>query len=239
MERIVILNPKGGSGKSTVATNLAAYFAVRQQNPMVLDMDPQGSSARWASQRPADRAPIDCIKGFKDSGPVTRSWQMRARPGCNVVVVDTPAALEAHRFPEITRGADAILVPVMPSEIDIHASAQCIADLLLVAKIRRSDERLGIIANRVKLNTLVSRSLMRFLESLDIPLVATLRDTQNYVRAFQLGASVFELPASQAQQDVASWQSLLHWLETRQIRSPGPEPLIPAMRTAEQSVSAA
>lgn len=218
MERIVILNPKGGSGKSTVATNLAAYFAVAHENPMLLDLDPQASSARWASQRPADRPAIGCIKGFKESGSVTRSWQMRPRPGCNVVVVDTPAALEARRLPEITRGADSILVPIMPSEIDIHASARCIADLLLVAKIRRSDNRLGVIANRVKLNTIVSRSLMRFLETLDIPLVATLRDTQNYVRAFQLGTSVFELPAWQAQQDVAGWQSLLEWLRIKRTR---------------------
>lgn len=236
MERIVILNPKGGSGKSTVATNLAAYFAGMNQNPMMLDLDPQGSSTRWASQRPAEHPAISCISGFKESGLVTRSWQMRPRPGCNVVVVDTPAALESRRLPEITRGADSILVPIMPSEIDIHASAKCIADLLLVAKIRRSDNRLGIIANRVRFNTIVSRSLMKFLESLEIPLVATLRDTQNYVRAFQLGSSIFELPAWQAQQDVASWQSLIEWLKSKRTRSGEPELLAPAMRAPEASM---
>ena len=236
MERIVILNPKGGSGKSTVATNLAAYFAGMNENPMLLDLDPQASSSRWASQRPEHRPDVNCIKGFKESALVTRSWQMRPRPGCNVVIVDTPAALEARRLPEITRGADSILVPIMPSEIDIHASAKCIADLLLVAKIRRADNRLGILANRVRLNTVVSRSLMRFLNSLDIPLVATLRDTQNYVRAFQLGTSVFELPAWQAQADVASWQSLFDWLRAKRAWTPERAPRAPQLQAPEPSL---
>jgi chromosome partitioning protein len=220
MERIVIINPKGGSGKTTVATNLAAYFAMQQQSPMLVDLDSQASSVRWTAHRPIDRPAVDCIAGFKDSALVTRSFQMRARPGCNVIVVDTPAAIEARRMPELTRGADAILVPVMPSEIDIHATAKCIADLLLVAKVRRSDNRLGIIANRVKVNTRVERSLMKFLESLQIPIVATLRDTQNYVRAAQEGIGICELPRWQAQQDVASWEPLYEWLCTKRAAAP-------------------
>jgi chromosome partitioning protein len=223
MERIVIINPKGGSGKTTVATNLAAHFAAQEQSPMLVDLDPQASSTRWAAHRPIDRPAVDCIAGFKDSALVTRSFQMRARPGCNVIIVDTPAAIEARRMPELTRGADAILVPVMPSEIDIHATAKCIADLLLVAKVRRSDNRLGIIANRVKANTRVERSLMKFLGSLRIPLVATLRDTQNYVRAAQDGIGVCELPRWQAQQDVACWEPLFEWLRTKRAVRPREE----------------
>jgi chromosome partitioning protein len=136
------------------------------------------------------------------------------------VIVDTPAALEAHKFPEVTRGADAILVPVMPSDIDINATAKCIADLLLVAKIRRSDHRIGIIANRVRANTLVSQSLMRFLNSLDIPLVATLRDTQNYVRAVEAGLGIHEMPRWQVQHDVDHWRQLTDWLGTKRRGQP-------------------
>src|SRR5688500_18939881 len=98
---------------------------------------------------------------------------MRIPSECRVVIVDTPAAIGAHALPDLTRGFDAVLVPVMPSEIDIHATAKCIADLLLVAKIRRSESRIGIIANRVRSNTRVSQSLLRFLNSLDIPLATT------------------------------------------------------------------
>lgn len=132
------------------------------------------------------------------------------------MIVDTPAALDTQRIPEVTRGADAILVPVMPSDIDIHAAAKCIADLLLVGKVRRSQGRLGIIANRVRSNTLISQALMRFLRSLDIPLVATLRDTQNYVRAAQSGTGIYEMPNWQVSKDLEDWNELSSWLDSRQ-----------------------
>ena len=112
------------------------------------------------------------------------------------------------------------LVPVMPSDIDIHASAKCIADLLLVAKIRRSEHRIGIIANRVRANTLVSQSLMRFLNSLDIPLVATLRDTQNYVRSAEAGIGIYEMPRWQV--SARTWsigEKLTAWLGNAAPRS--------------------
>ena len=218
MHRIVVLNPKGGSGKTTVATNIAARYAAMGTQPMLVDMDPQGSSLRWAKQRPENHPPIDCIAGFKPSTLVTRSWQMRPRAGCNVVVIDTPAAVESRRLPEITRGADSIIVPVMPSDIDMHATAKCIADLLLVAKIRRSENRIGIIANRVKMNTRVSQRLLKFLGTLNIPLLATLRDTQNYVYSAQLGVGIFEMPDRETQRDIESWRNLLEWLDTRTLR---------------------
>ena len=134
---------------------------------------------------------------------------MRIPAECGVVIIDTPAAIDPHALPDLTRGADAVLVPVMPSEIDIHATAKCIADLLLVAKIRRSQRRIGIIANRVRSNTRVSQSLTRFLSSLDIPLIATLRDTQSYVRSAEIGLGVYEMPRWQVQQDLPQWQTVL------------------------------
>ncbi|HET8698864.1 MAG TPA: AAA family ATPase [Gammaproteobacteria bacterium] len=222
MQRIIVLNPKGGSGKTTIASNLAACYAVRGHRPALMDLDPQGSSMRWLRKRPEDNPPIHGIAGFERSGTVTRSWQLRVPAECTALIVDTPAALEAHAFPEITRAADAILVPVMPSDIDIHATAKCIADLLLVAKIRRSENRIGIIANRVRANTLVSQSLMRFLDSLDIPLVATLRDTQNYVRAAESGLGVYEMPRWQVQQDWEHWLKLSDWLNARRRTQPLP-----------------
>lgn len=218
MQRIIILNPKGGSGKTTVATNLAACFAAIGKRPALMDLDPQASSSRWLQKRPSERALIHGISAHARSSTVTRSWQMRVPSHCTTVIVDTPAAVDAQSLPEITRGADAILVPVMPSDIDIHAAAKCIADLLLVAKIRRSDGRLGIIANRVRSNTLVSQSLMRFLASLDIPLIATLRDTQNYVRSAETGLGIHEMPRWQTRQDVGQWDEIAQWLERRESR---------------------
>ncbi len=213
MQRIVVLNTKGGAGKTTVATNLAAWFASTGQNVALMDLDPQGSSTRWLRKRAAEYQPIHGIAAHERSTNVTRSWQLRVPAECSTVVVDTPAAIVSQSLPEITRGADAILVPVMPSENDIHASAKCIADLLLVAKIRRSERRIGIIANRVRINTLVSQSLMRFLASLDIPLITTLRDTQNYVRSAELGIGVHEMPRWRVFKDLADWEPLTEWLQ--------------------------
>lgn len=213
MQRILILNPKGGSGKTTLATNLAASFAVSGSWPALMDLDAQGSSMRWLSKRPNEQAPIYGIAGFSRSAAVTRSWQLRVPRDCDPLIIDTPAALETHDLPEITRGADIILVPVMPSDIDIHTAAKCIADLLLVAKIKRSDDRIGIIASRVRSNTLVSQSLMRFLMSIDIPLIATLRDSQNYLRAAELGVGISEMPTWQVSKDLDEWHNLLGWLD--------------------------
>jgi len=215
MQRIVVLNPKGGSGKTTIATNLAARFASTGRHPVLMDLDPQGSSTRWLRKRPGELNPIHGIAAFERSATLTRSYQLRIPPDADAVIVDTPAALDPQRLPEITRGADAVLVPVMPSEIDIHAAAKCIADLLLIGRVSRSQGRLGIIANRVRSNTLITQALMRFLNSLDIPLVATLRDTQNYVRSTQLGMGIHEMPSWQVQRDLDDWNGLGDWLESR------------------------
>jgi chromosome partitioning protein len=188
---------------------------------------------RWLRKRPDESAAIHGIAGFERTGPVTRSWQLRIPAECGVVVVDTPAAVESQALPELTRGADAVLVPVMPSEIDIHATAKCIADLLLVAKIRRSENRIGIIANRVRANTLVSQTLMRFLGNLDIPLVTTLRDTQNYIRSAEAGVGVCEMPRRQVQQDLEDWQPLLAWLSDRH-RGPQRVPAASSVRSIER-----
>jgi chromosome partitioning protein len=222
MQKIVILNSKGGSGKTTVATNLAACCStIAGRHAALMDLDPQGSAMRWLRKRPQDRVSIHGIAAFERSASVTRTFQLRVPTECDTLVVDTPAAIDPHTLPDVTRGAHAILVPVMPSEIDIHATAKCVADLLLIAKVRRSEGRLGIVANRVRSNTLVSQSLMRFLERLDIPLVATLRDSQNYLRSAELGVGISELPRWQAWPDLAEWERLLEWLRGR-VRAPAP-----------------
>lgn len=214
MHKIVVLNPKGGSGKTTIATNLAVCYAASGRGSALMDLDPQASAMRWLRKRPPERPPIHGIAAFERSATVTRSWQLRVPTECGALIVDTPAALDAQRMPEVTRGAHAVLVPVMPSDIDIHATARCIADLLLVAKIRRDERRIGIIANRVRTHTRVSHALMRFLATLDIPVVATLRDAQVYVRAAELGIGIHELPHWEVQRDLDAWEQVMSWLET-------------------------
>lgn len=214
-QRIVVLNTKGGSGKTTIATNLAAYYAAAGRRVALMDLDPQGSSMRWLKQRPADAPAIHGIAGYERRLNVTRSFALRSPPGTDHVVVDTPAALPATQMPETVRDASAIIVPVLPSDIDIHAASRCIADLLLVAKVHRSERRLVIVANRARRYTKAFQSLMRFLESLRIPVAAVLRDSQAYIRSAETGLGLHEMKGALLQEDLDSWRPLLEWLERR------------------------
>jgi chromosome partitioning protein len=212
MQRIVVLNPKGGSGKTTIAINLASYLASHGHVPVLMDFDPQGSSVRWVKKRKPTQPPIHVIAAFEKDARTTRAFQLRVPQVTTHVIVDTPAAIEARQLPEMTRDADKILVPVLPSDIDIHTCSRCIRDLLLVGKIRREDDRIGVIANRVRRNTLTYQSLIRFLHTLGIPIVATIRDSQNYVRAAELGVGVHEMKSYMAHDDVEQWTPLVNWL---------------------------
>ena len=221
--KIVILNPKGGSGKTTVATNLAAYYAVHQLQPALMDHDPQASSTRWLKKRGPELPLISSIAAYERNTRITRSFLLRTPPGCERLIVDTPAAVTSHEMPELVANADAILVPVLPSDIDIHACSKCISDLLLVAKVRRSEGKIGVIANRVRRNTKAFQTLMRFLDTLHIPVVTTLRDSQNYLRAAELGIGLHEMKQPTAKEDTDSWEPLVQWLEEK-FRLPEPAP---------------
>jgi chromosome partitioning protein len=232
MQRILVLNPKGGSGKTTIATNLASYFASQGDRPLLSDNDPQGSSTRWLKKRKPDQAVIHGIAAFERNVRMTRAWQMRIPSDAMHVVVDTPAAVPAQDMPDMTKNADAIIVPVLPSDIDIHACSKCIADLLLIAKVRRDEYRIGVVANRVKRNTLIYQSLMRFLETLRIPVIATLRDSQNYVRAAEQGVGLHEMKTNLVQQDLQDWEPLLAWLKAKETTVRPSEGVNPLPETA-------
>lgn len=220
MQKIIILNPKGGCGKTTLSTNLASYYALQGLRTSLMDFDRQGSAMRWLSKRGADQPMINGVAAYERNSGVTRSWQLRVSMDTQRLIVDTPAALDPQRLTEITRGAHAVIVPVLPSDIDIHAASRCIQDLLLVAKLDRREERLAVVANRVRRNTRMYGTLERFLNSLAIPFVATLRDTQQYVKAAQSGQGVYEVrPPSRVSQELVEWDKLVNWLETRPVRA--------------------
>ena len=215
VQKIVVLNPKGGSGKSTIATNLAAYYVWKGRSVALMDHDPQGSSMRWLKLRPTELPPIHGIAAYERKMGVTRAFALRTPPGTERLIVDTPAAVTSLQMPELTHDAHAIVVPVMPSEIDIHAASRCIADLLLAGRVHRSERRLVIVANRARRYTKAFSSLMRFLDSLRIPVVAVLRDSQAYVRSAECGMGIHEMKGSLLQEDLDSWRPLLEWLEQR------------------------
>ncbi len=215
LRKIVVLNPKGGSGKSTIATNLAAHYAWAGRTVALMDHDPQGSSMRWLRLRPADVAPIHGIAAYEKKLGVTRSFALRTPPGTDTLIVDTPAAVTPLLLPEFTQDAHAIVVPVLPSDIDIHAASRAIADLLLVGRVHRSERRLVIVANRARRYTKAFSTLMRFLESLRIPVAAVLRDSQAYVRSAECGMGIHEMKGALLQEDLDTWKPFLEWLEHR------------------------
>jgi len=213
--KIVVLNPKGGSGKTTLATNLAAYYASRGHRTALMDCDPQASSTRWLKNRSDELPQVHGVEAYRVNMQATRSWQLRTPPDTQYLVVDTSAAIPAQNLVEFTRGADSIVIPVGPSDIDIHAAAGFIANLLLVAKEDRREGRLGVIANRVREGTLAYARLMRFLHRLNIPVIAILRDTQNYVHAAEEGMGIHEFKHYRVRKDIAQWTSMLRWLQSR------------------------
>ena len=213
LNKIVILNPKGGCGKSTLATNLAARYAKDGPIPALMDFDPQGSTMAWLNRRSQDLPAIHGIAAFKKTMQATRSWQLRVPSDTVNVLVDSPASVSHDDLRELTRDATSILVPVLPSSMDIHAASRCIADLLLVAKIDRRDRKLAVVANRTRKNTKSFGKLMRFLDSLGIPIIAVLRDSQNYVYAAEKGLGVCEMQPSRVRQDVEQIEKIVQWLE--------------------------
>ncbi|MDH3303748.1 MAG: AAA family ATPase [Gammaproteobacteria bacterium] len=213
LNKIVILNPKGGCGKSTLATNLAARYAKDGPIPALMDFDPQGSTTAWLNRRSPDLPAIHGVAAFKKSMQATRSWQLRVPSDTVNILVDSPASVGHDDLRELTRDATSILMPVLPSSMDIHAASRCIADLLLVAKIDRRDKKLAVVANRTRKNTKSFGKLMRFLDSLGIPIIAVLRDSQNFVYAAEKGIGLCEMQPSRVRQDVEEMENIVRWLD--------------------------
>lgn len=233
LRRIVVLNPKGGCGKSTLATNLASYYALRGPLPVLLDCDPQGFSMRWLERRSKRRPPIHGIAAFKKSMQVTRTWQLRVPNETRHVIIDSPAALEGTQIHDLIYGASNVIIPVLPSPIDIRYAARFIAELLLVSQLDRSDTKVAVVANRTRKNTKSLDQLMRFLNSLRIPVIAVLRDSQNYVEAVGRGVGVYELPHYKAKQDIEQLSKIVAWLERGRMREIKPA-IMPVAAESEQ-----
>ena len=209
MRHIMVLNAKGGCGKSTLATNIASYFATEEGASVALaDYDPQRSSLDWLARRPADRAEIVGVAAFEDGfRHVPRS--------ADIVVVDAPARSHGKELTELVKHAETIIVPVLPSTIDMQASTKFIEELKNVGKIQRKQAKIGTVANRVRDNTLIWGELDEYLTKARVPYIAALREAQNYVRAYTRGLGIFELPEYLAWPDWEEWEPLTAWLRSK------------------------
>jgi chromosome partitioning protein len=208
MRHILVTNAKGGCGKSTIATNLAAYYASEGFATALADYDPQGSALAWLAERPAEYAPIAAVHGF-ESG-------LRNVPrNTEYVIIDSPARSHGKELTELVRRAETILVPVLPSPIDMKAASGFVGELLEVGKVADKKARVALVANRVKENTLIFDELDEYLSHLKVPYIATLREAQNYIRAYQRGLGIHELPPYLAWPDWEQWDPLIEWLDSK------------------------
>jgi chromosome partitioning protein len=209
--KIVILNPKGGSGKTTLATNLASYFATRGPPPVLVDCDPGGYSLRWIDKRPASRPPIHGVVGYDRN---TSYDNFAAEfPEAKEIIVDLPAAISSEEIYDHIYDASSILLPVVPSEIDIFSAARFVAELLLFTQLDRGKRNLAIVANRTRQRTKSYNMLTRFLTSLNIPVAAHLRDSQVFVQAAALGLGICEMPPYKVRKDMEQFELIVSWLD--------------------------
>lgn len=227
MRRIIVLNAKGGCGKTTVATNIASGYAIRGFRTALIDYDPQASAMQWLRARSRVAPPIQGVAIHDASRvPLAGAWQLKVPRDTQRVVVDTPAGLRAMDLAGRITADDMLIVPIQPSAIDIRATADFIRDLLLVARLRPQDRRLAIVGNRTRRGPAL-QVLKDFLENLQIPVLEHLRDASMYGAAAEQGLGVCELSVQQSRLARPGWQAILNWLEG----GAAPLPQLPAGET--------
>ncbi|MGO9512487.1 MAG: AAA family ATPase [Steroidobacteraceae bacterium] len=208
MRHVMVLNAKGGCGKSTLATNVAVFFARDGLKVCLADYDPQRSSLDWLAQRPADLPAISAVPAYEEG--------LRTVPRTTeILVIDAPARVHGTELNELVRRAETIVVPVLPSTIDMKACGRFMTELLEIGKVSRKQARLAVIANRVREYTLIFEELDQFLSKLKIPYLGCLREAQNYVRAYARGMGVLELPEYIAWPDWKQWEPIGEWLDSK------------------------
>jgi len=211
---ILILNPKGGCGKSTIATNIAGYFAMRGKNVSLADCDAQCSSTDWLSVRPEHLAKINHV-------PVKKG-KLHVPNDTEILILDTPAGIHDQKMAKIVRAAQTMIIPVLPSPIDIRAAERFLRDLIKLRKKTVNNKiKIATVANRVNEMTIAADKIDEYLDNIKlpngrkVPYMALLRATQNYVHAAEQGKTIFELPPSKTYYDREQWKPLLRWLNSK------------------------
>ena len=210
MRSILVVNSKGGCGKTTIATNLAGYYAARGKSVTLVDYDPQQSAIDWLACRSSDRPAI--------KGVAATAEQVRTPKGTDYVIMDSPAALHGRPLADMVRRADTILMPILPSPIDVRAAGHFLSEVNKLRKIANADVRFATIANRVRENTLAAHDLNEYLDALrlpngkKLPVLAALRASQNYIRAADKGLSIFEFAPVKTLPDRDQWARIIRWV---------------------------
>jgi chromosome partitioning protein len=203
MQAILVANPKGGAGKTTLATNLAGLLASRGKRVALWDLDRQRSSLQWLASRPGHLPPI------------ARWDEVRERSGPGAVVVDSPAGLHGEKLRQVLKKVARVIVPIVPSSFDMAATRDFLDELGAEKSIRKGEAFVAIVGMRVDARTRAAEKLDEFLAPIDLPVLTHLRDTQNYVTAAFEGKTLFDMAPWSVAQDLPQWQPIASWLSSK------------------------
>jgi chromosome partitioning protein len=220
MNTTLVINSKGGSGKTTIATNLASYFAANGVPATVMDYDPQGSSVNWLRLRAGTK--LYAANAAPQKSGRIRGVEMHVPADTQQLVIDAPAGASGLLLQEMLGRTDCIVIPVAPSAIDIHATANFVRDLLLAGRVRARNIRLAVVANRVRSAMPVYQPLERFLNSLNLPFLTRISDSDAYVKAAETGIGIFEMAPTEAAAERSEFMPIVEWVK-RQPDSGTPE----------------
>lgn len=224
MRTILVINSKGGAGKTTVTTNLAGYYASQKMRTTILDCDPQGSSLQWLRVRPSHHESIHGSNGAPPKGAISlNSIKAWVPENTEVLIIDAPAGVRGLLLKDLVRRSNFILIPVAPSPIDIHATADFVKDLFLSGGARNSKAQIGVVANRVRNASPDYEPLERFLGALKLPLLSRIKDSHNYIRAVEKGLGVFEMDEDSTLTERQEFLPVFRWLDGLSIQTPQPE----------------
>jgi chromosome partitioning protein len=202
MKHVLIANPKGGSGKTTLATNLAGYFATRGRRVALSDLDRQQSAAQWLQRRPYKLPLIHAQDPRRKASAIEAEW----------LITDSPAGLSDEKLSDAVKRADCVIVPIQPSAFDIGAARTFLEVLAEEKAVRKQKTFVAMVGMRVDSRTHSAAGLAEFMKQADFPVLTFLRNTQIYMMAAQQGASLFDIRESLVTRDLQQWAPLLHWI---------------------------
>jgi chromosome partitioning protein len=204
MSIVVVANPKGGVGKSTLATNIAGYFASKGRTVMLGDADRQQSSRLWLGLRPAAARSITGWDVGEDK---------IAKPpkGTTHVVLDTAAGLHGKPLKQVVDIADKVIVPLQPSIFDMYATRAFLDELAELRK--QTKKQVGIVGMRVDPRTISADKLEEFVKTLGLPVIGHVRSTQNYIHLAARGLTLFDVAPGRVEKDLEQWATICRWLD--------------------------
>ena len=213
MRSILVVNPKGGCGKTTISTNLASYYAVWGVKTALVDFDPQKSCLAWLKERTQARkyARIYGVSGLPGEISLPADIQR--------IIYDAPARSVTDKVVDLVHQSDAVVIPVLASPIDMRAAQDFVEQLIRKARLRQHPRLVGVVANRARGYTNIYGELEKFLSEVELPFVTSLRDTQNYVRAAERGIGIFEMGPAAVAPDLEQWRPLINWIEGKKVKT--------------------